>query len=213
MDRHMMIFLSGVTWNIFLALIPIILAYTIDKIYKIHSTSIIRNTSIALIGLVWIFFLPNTCYLLTTWRHFLADVGSNNLHTRWQDNSVSALYMMIYTLFYLCYSGIGVYAFALATRPIVRIIENTRTRLWIFGIPFFILMSVGVYLGLILRFNSWDILSRPQEIWWSAAQIIDKPVLAGLIILFAGFLWITYMIMDIWLDGFMCRWKKTCMKY
>lgn len=212
MHRPVIDILPGVAWNTFLALIPVGLAYLINGIYHTKSYAILKKVSIAFLGLIWFIFLPNTCYLLTEWRHFLVEVGSSNLHMRWQNNSISALSLMIRTLFYLCYSGVGILTFAAAIRPVSRIIGN-YIKLWIIGIPFFILMSLGVYLGLILRFNSWDILSRPHEIWWTIARIFYKPELAGLIILFAGFLWISYTAMDIWLDGFMCRMRKTCLKY
>ncbi|MHB1000182.1 MAG: DUF1361 domain-containing protein [Armatimonadota bacterium] len=212
MDRSPSIVFIWVSWNTFLAIIPIVFAYLIDITYRSITKSRIKTVSLVTLGILWMLFLPNTCYLLTEWRHFLIEIGERNLHVQWQESSRSALSLMIRTLFYLCYSGIGVLTFAAAIRPIVRILKQTEIKLWLIGIPFFILLSLGVYLGLILRFNSWDLFSRPNEIWWSITRLLYRPTLSGLILLFGGFLWLSYIIMDIWIDGFICRWKETSLK-
>ena len=198
---------AWVSWNTLLALIPVVLAYTIQGIScsnQGHSSSV-KKVLMMILGLAWLAFIPNTCYLLTEWRHFLSYIGYSGLWATWHLDSGAALQMMVYTLFYAIYSGIGVVTFALAIRPIANIVRQRGASLWIWGMLFFLLMSVGVYLGLVLRFNSWDLLSRPELVWRSMLQVLERPILFAFIVIFAMFLWVLYFTVDIWMDGLAAR--------
>jgi len=158
-------------------------------------------------GLAWLVFLPNTCYLLTEWRHFLEVLGYTDLHLRWAHDGDARLVLMVLTLFYMCYSGIGVLTFTLAIRPVVALARERRLKVWVWGMPFFLLMSVGVYLGLILRFNSWNLLNEFSQVVDSIVEILQRPTLASYVIFFAAFLWLMYAATDIWIDGFVKRFN------
>lgn len=201
--------LFWVTWNTLLALIPVVLAYTVYWLAGLpgRRVQLLLKVPIIALGMVWLAFLPNTCYLLTEWRHFLAAVGYSDLYARWQVDSDAALRLMTYTFFYLCYSGMGVLTFTLAVRPIARLMKKSGATMWIWATPFFALMSVGVYLGLVLRFNTWDLISQPAEVWAVVVGISARPTLSSFIIAFAGFLWVAYLAVDIWIDGFLARWQ------
>ncbi|MDI6828218.1 MAG: DUF1361 domain-containing protein [Armatimonadota bacterium] len=200
-----------VTWNTFLALIPVATGYAISYLAKKQRLFGINLATVSLVflGVIWFAFLPNTCYLLTEWRHFLNKVGCTGLYAKWTVDHGAALDLMIYTLFYLCYSGIGVLTFTLAVRPIARMLKARRATLWVWGIPFFLLMSVGVYLGLVLRFNSWDLFTRPSKVWESVVSLWSRPAPSFFIIAFAAFLWLIFIAMDIWVDGLIARWKSS----
>lgn len=199
--------LPWVAWNTFLAVIPVALAHAIYGVIggTGRRPGVVARAGAFLLGIVWLLFMPNTCYLLTEWRHFLNTVGYANLHARWQNDSGAALTLMMYALFYLCYSAVGIITFTLGTRPIARLLKERGAALWIWGMPFFLLMSVGVYLGLILRFNTWDVLNRGPEIWQVVIGILDRPMLMSFVVAFAGFLWAIYLATDIWIDGVRSR--------
>jgi uncharacterized membrane protein len=202
--------LSWVLWNISLAVTPVLLALAIYGLVGREKKRLSLPVTVAAIvlGIAWLGFMPNTAYLLTQWRHFLITVGFSGLHVKWQVDSGAALTLMMYTLFYLCYSGIGILMFALGTRPIAAIIKRHSASLWIWGIPYFLLMSIGVYLGLVLRFNTWDLLLRPEQIWHATVELMNRTMLTSFVIAFAGFLWLTYAIVDIWIDGLLLRWRR-----
>lgn len=200
--------LAWVAWNTFLALVPVVLAYVIHRLATNRPSGFSSRVLPLVLGLPWLAFMPNTCYLLTEWRHFLDTVEYRDLSTRWQVDSGAALDLMIYTLFYFCYSALGMIAFALAIRPMAQILKDRGAALWVWAIPFFMLMSVGVYLGLILRFNSWDLLTRPGLVWASVMNLLNRPVLVTFILLFAGFLWFAFWVMDVWIDGLCLRWQR-----
>src|SRR5206468_2107892 len=101
--------------------------------------------------------------------------------------------------------------FALAVRP-VRQLALARSRAWLLAVPFFFgLVAVGVYLGLVVRYNSWDLLTRPAQVLATASEIADRPRLASAILLLGLTLWVTYELADIWIDGLahrLSRWRR-----
>ena len=195
-----------VIWNTLLAAIPVAAGWAVYALYRFprRRTAPIK-AAILLFGIVWFAFMPNTCYLLTEWRHFLDIIGYSNLYAEWYVSKMAAVRLMTYTLFYMFYSGIGALTFVLSIRPIARLMRQMRLTLWAWALPFFLLMSLGVYLGLILRLNSWDIITRPEFVWSSVVGTLANPGLMFIVVAFAGFLWFVYLVMDIWVDGFMCR--------
>lgn len=198
-----------VIWNTFLSLIPVGAGYAIYALYKYPGRRTVPiKVAILLLGVIWFAFMPNTCYLLTEWRHFLARIGYSNLYAEMYVSRDAALRLMIYTLFYMFYSGIGLLTFALAIRPIAWVMRQMRLTPWVWAIPFFLLMSLGVYLGLILRLNSWDIILNPHIVWASIVSTLSRPALVSLIGAFAGFLWFVYLTVDIWVDGLVCRLSR-----
>jgi len=198
-----------VTWNTFLALIPVVAGYAMYTLYRIpRRRTIPVKVAMVVLGIVWLAFMPNTCYLLTEWRHFLARVGYSNLYSEWHVSRTAAVELMTYTLFYMFYSGIGVLTFALAIRPVVWLMRQVRLTPWVWAIPFFLLMSLGVYLGLILRLNSWDIITRPEYVWMSVMGALRNHGLMFIVTAFAGFLWLVYSVMDVWVDGLILRLRR-----
>ncbi len=204
--------LRWVAWNLFLAAIPVAAAYAIAWLWK-GSGRAPRPARIALtgvLGAIWLTFLPNTCYLLTEWRHFLEVAFDRDLYAAWtvEKDRGAMLGLVLHTLFYFAYSAAGMLTFALAIRPIHRLAAGRVGRLWVWAAPFFLLMSLGVYLGLVLRFNTWDLLARPEQIGDAIGRVASRPFLGGLVVVFGGFLWLGYIAMDIWFDGLLLRWQR-----
>ena len=108
-------------------------------------------------------------------------------------------------LFYLLYSGFGMIAFAAAVRPMKRLLVRRGAPVWLWGLPFFAIVSLGVYLGLVLRLNSWDVVTHPSLVWNSIVELGNRPWLAIFIGAFGLFLWIGYELVEIWIDGFLDR--------
>lgn len=208
MSPRLIYALQWVSWNTALAMIPVIAAYYIRRLSVQFGRGLKARLLAVLLGVIWLAFLPNTCYLLTEWRHFLDAVGYSQLFARWKNDSRSALELATYMMFYLAYSGVGVLTFTLAIRPIAMSARERGATLWVWGFPFFLAMAVGVYMGLVLRFNSWDLFLRPTQVWAVAIALIHRPVLNMFILGFAVFLWLVYLAMDIWVDGFQMRLNR-----
>ncbi|MCL5102636.1 MAG: DUF1361 domain-containing protein [Armatimonadetes bacterium] len=192
----------SVIWNAFLAIIPVALAYSIERILGRQPRSTLSVSVAALLGLVWLGFLPNTCYLVTEWRHFLEYLDRGDLFLRSQYDNVLLVKLCAFSLFYMLYSGFGLLAYAMAIRPISRAIQRLSgdPRTW--AIPLFLASSLGVYLGLVLRFNSWDLAANPAKVWNEIVEVSHRPALTLFIAGFGVFLWVCYRAVDIWIEGF-----------
>lgn len=193
--------------NSSLALIPVLLAYAMLWVYRLRIHRAVRLPLLTVLSVAWLAFLPNTCYLLSQWRHFLFTVDAQNLYLQSQFNKTALMTLMAMSMFYLAYSGFGIVAFALAVRPVERIVRDQGVSIWFWGLPFFTALSLGVYLGLVLRFNSWDLIHQPAAVWAHTVALGGRPVMAMFIVGFGVFLWALYESVDIWIDGIAERWS------
>jgi len=191
-----------------LAMIPVFAAYGLKTLLAVRPTALLRYLLGSPLALVWFVFLPNTCYLLTEWRHYLLPLDAYNLYLRAGDDTMLLLRLVMGSLFYLLYALFGMLAFTMAIRPVERmaIRRGVAVRFW--AVPFFAAISLGVYLGLVLRFNSWDLATCPGQIWKATVEVGGRPLLALMILGFGAFLWASYEALDIWLDGFKQRLVK-----
>lgn len=202
--------LSWISWNIFLALIPVAAAYLLA--WGIQAGTLRRKRipwwAWTPLALFWFAFLPNTCYLLTEWRHFLFDPHFTDLRDAAASNRVLMLRVAKQGLFFLGYSGIGVLCFTLSIRPVAQVLRHAHMRVIYWAVPFYLLASLGVYMGLIVRLNSWDILTRPGYVLQVALHALMSPLLLRTILIFAFLLWLLYETVNIWVDGVALRLHK-----
>jgi uncharacterized membrane protein len=146
-------FLPMIFWNGFLAWIPLFCALLIGR----------ARGRFALLGLTatWLLFLPNAPYVLTDLIHF--RVGAVPY---WYD-----LIMLIAFVWSGTVAGLlSLYLMQL------RIRESWGARAgWLFAIVALWLSSFGIYLGRFLRFNSWDVVTNPDDIVSSIWQRMRHP--------------------------------------
>src|SRR5581483_4924000 len=104
-----------IAWNLFLAAIPVPLAYLLASGAETFTLKRRRVPWLAWLPLavVWFAFLPNTCYLLTEWRHFLFGPNFRSLRGAADTNRLVWLSFAKYGLFFLFYSAFGVLCFTL----------------------------------------------------------------------------------------------------
>ena len=106
--------------------------------------------------------------------------------------------------FYVVYTTIGVASFYLALWPVDRILRPP----WIVRPVFFIVCSLGVYLGLIPRYNSWNIIHDPLSIWFTTIAAMSSLPLALLVIGFGMLLWGLYFMFGLAVDGLQLRLER-----
>ena len=207
-------------WNLFLAIIPVVAGWLfaagLRSARRKHGG--VRQypstwPGLMLSALIWFFFLPNTCYLLTEWRHFLFDSGPVMLRMEVAENPLLKLVVAEQGLFFVTYSALGVLCYALSIRFVAQAMRQNHISLLLFAAPFYLLMSLGVYMGLIVRLNSWDIVTRPAHVWNVAQHALFSPTLLTVIIAFAFLLWALYEIVDIWLDGVEWRLNRAWQRF
>ncbi len=202
--------LGGVGWNLFLALIPVVLGYALSWGLSGRGRRRRMPSWIAVpLGLLWLIFLPNTCYLLSEWRHLLLDTRWMGVIDAAQGNNKSAMLLLAKgSLFFLGYSGTGILLFVLAIRPVERYLRSVGVAMIAIAPFLFFLTSLGVYMGLIVRLNSWDLWNRPGHVLDVAANALTNTTLLGSITVFAILLWILYEAVDLWVDGVADRLKQ-----
>src|SRR5262245_53920983 len=93
-------YLVWMLWNVFLAVIPVGLAYAAAGL--MHLTTRRRAPwlwlAVAPVLALWLIFLPNSCYLFTEPRHLLKAVEHDNLWTRARTDPSAALRLTYWTI-------------------------------------------------------------------------------------------------------------------
>ena len=144
-------YLLFLIWNLFLAFFPYFLSSSIYK--NFFNTS--KKTQNSFYGLVWLLFIPNSFYILTDFTHL-------HFKTTFQ----FSLDMLIISGF----SFVGFYVGLLSIHTIRLLViakyGNTKGNIFILIISF--LSAFGIYLGRVLRFNSWDIISKPIQLAYTS---------------------------------------------
>lgn len=201
---------SWITWNLFLAVVPVVLGYAAARLGQTLAEG--RRpwlwAPLALLLLGWLIFLPNSSYLFTEPRHLLAAVERDNLWSRARTDAEAARRLLFWGGTALLYVAAGALTFALAIRPVKSLVARMGWALPLLAAPFFALISLGVYLGLVVRLNSWDLVTRPAIVLGFATGALGRPVLLAAILLFGLFLWLVYEVLDIWVDGCALRWAR-----
>ena len=136
--------LDFLVWNIFLAWIPLIAALALDDV---RTTPLALN--FPLLGF-WLAFFPNAPYLVTDLVH-LNDFG----HGPAGAIAVVALIAAVPTGLALGFSSL------LLVERSMRDRLGPRVALAI-SVASLVTACVGIYLGRVLRLNTWDLLSRPR---------------------------------------------------
>jgi uncharacterized membrane protein len=137
-------------WNLFLAWIPFIIAYFTYTSHVPHSKMLLL---VPIAAFLWLIFFPNAPYILTDLQHLAV--------TDWQ--SIDTWYDVL-MLIWFAFTGLllGLVSLFMMQEIIRR--EFGRWVGWGFVALVTALTAVGVYVGRFLRWNSWDIISRPREL-------------------------------------------------
>ncbi|SHG50134.1 DUF1361 domain-containing protein [Winogradskyella jejuensis] len=142
-------------WNIVLAIVPYAITMYLSSV-KLNRLKLI------LWFCVWVLFLPNAPYIITDLLHLRVS----NSYMLWLD-----------ILVILSFAGTGLLLFFLSLND-MRLLLNLhfkklQTKYLMTVIVF--LCAFGVYLGRYLRYNSWEILSKPQRLFSDILEMITNP--------------------------------------
>ncbi len=170
-------------WNLFLAWLPLVFAFLACDEYREGTRT---NWRFLGLGASWLLFFPNAPYIFTDvihlrmrfYQHFWVDL----------------------TLILLCaVTGmvLGFLSLFLMQSVVARRFGRPAGWLFIAGVTG--LSGFGIYLGRILRFNSWDVLFKPVELYrgighW-VAEPLSPPAKLAFPALFAAFLFLSYLML------------------
>ncbi len=169
-------------WNLFLAWLPVILAFGVR--WVVDQKVGPRWLSWAL-GITWLLFLPNAPYLLTDLVH---------LPDREQRSYFPDMMLILH------FALIGVALGVLSLHVMHAVVEQRRgwTRGWVFAAAVAGLTGLGIYIGRILRWNSWDVITHPWSLavdltGW-ALRLVDRPSELILPALFGSTTMLAYLL-------------------
>ena len=172
---------SGIAWNLVLAWIPFGLALIV---YERARTGPL-TPAWAAVGVLWLLFLPNAPYIVTDLKH----VGTGD--------GVPVLYDVL-LLSAAAWTGLllGLTSLFLMHAVARRVVGALNA--WALVVGALALSSFGIYLGRVLRWNSWDVFVRPgpllSRIANGALDPLSHPRPVALTILFTSFLLVSYLV-------------------
>jgi uncharacterized membrane protein len=144
-------------WNLFLALIPAALALALFRRGCRHGVAWCGGV------VLWMLFLPNAPYVLTDVGHMVDDIKVAPTRT--------VAYLVLGT--YACFFALGVSSYALSLHALRQHLRRVAPA-WTVAPGLLVvhgLCVVGVYLGRVLRFNSWDALLAPARVIEAVAHV------------------------------------------
>lgn len=185
--------LITVIWNIFLALLPLTF-YMFLKSYWRHTglMKFKQKTAAVVLFIFWLLFFPNTAYIITDIRHLLNYCPFDS------PNKVCAANGWMIIVFFT-YSSFGWVSFYY----LLKLMSNLANEIFSGLRPYFFaalvipLTSLGVLLGLLNRFNSWDVFLYP--LWFLrvlAVYFLDINYFIDWLI-FTFFLYLLYFAGDV----------------
>src|SRR3569833_2170760 len=120
------------------------------------------NWQTVLSGVLWLFFLPNTWYTLTDFLHV------------YPTGEISQLYDIILV------SGLVFCGFALGFASLFSVHKQLRVRMgarnaYLLAELALLLSSFAIFLGRVLRWNSWDVLTNPGGLIQNVSDRVIDP--------------------------------------
>ena len=166
-------------WNLFLAIIPLAISY---RLYKHCERKKGRYFLVLSMGCLWLLFFPNAPYILTDFVHLYP----RHSIPMWFDGIL---------LFCFAMTGLlsGLISLYFMHQILAKIFSKKITKLLIASI--IILSGYGIYLGRVLRWNSWDILINPLSLIRDSLFHIGNKTAIGMTILFSLIIFSTYLLL------------------
>ncbi|MGC9399488.1 MAG: DUF1361 domain-containing protein [Anaerolineae bacterium] len=176
-------------WNLFLAWVPYL--GSLLAVWLHHR--IPRHWGLLLLpGLVTVAFFPNAPYIVTDFLHLV-------------ERPPVPLWYDIGLLTSFALTGLYLATYALRILQTVVTAWVGRVLGWGFVVVVVALSGMGIYVGRFLRWNSWDLLTRPRAVFYDLAIRLRYPWrypgTYGVTLLFAGLLLVFYLAVTLRPEG------------
>ncbi len=145
-------------WNLFLALVPLIITHFALS----QSTERKSKIRIALVFASWLLFFPNAPYILTDLFH----LKLNSSMPIWFD-----------LVLIMSFAWTGLLAGFISLMHIEDALVSWTNKGWgtVLVVVMIFMSSFGIYLGRFLRWNSWDIVQHPGGLFNDVADRFANP--------------------------------------
>jgi uncharacterized membrane protein len=174
---------GGLVWNLFLAWLPLVFALLACERFERASH---RDWRFAGLAALWLLFFPNSPYILTDILHLV----TRSYYLFWVDLVVVLL---------CAFTGLilGFLSVFLLQGVVARL--KGKAASWWFVAVASLLGGFGIYLGRFMRFNSWDVFTKPSTVYkgigiWAKTSSARSTGIA-FPLLFALFLFLTYLLL------------------
>ncbi len=161
-------------WNLFLAWVPLAFA---------AMTWVVRTRSrllVALTGLCWLAFFPNAGYVVTDLIHLRTTRGG----PLWLDT------LMVFSVAWAALLA-GIVSLAVMHRAVRDWLGPAAG--WLFTIGVSLAAGFGVFLGRFQRWNSWDIVTRPDDLVADTLRNLTVPRAVVFSLIFGVLMWLLYL--------------------
>lgn len=150
---------SYLTWNLFLAWIPLLLVLWLVKILKSRLWS---SWLPLVVTVLWVLFLPNSFYMITDFIHLHGAPRVNLLFD-----------VVTFTSFILNGIILGYLSLFLVHQEFLKRL-NRRMAAGLVG-AVLLLTSFAIYIGRDLRWNTWDIMFNPASVIFDVSDRVINP--------------------------------------
>ncbi|WP_127580033.1 DUF1361 domain-containing protein [Paenibacillus koleovorans] len=146
--------------NLMLAWIPFLLSEWIGRSYWTNGR--VKATT-WLLGVVWLFFYPNCSYILT-------DIAHVGYFSRGAKPTIAFYDLTLNVMTAITAWLLGVFSLYRLHGLVLRAMGNVTAHT--FAAVILGLSSIGVYMGRFLRWNSWDLFTRPVHVLTSTLEAL-----------------------------------------
>lgn len=144
-------------WNLFLAWIPLALALAICRLPQS------KRLSLVCLFTAWLLFFPNSFYIATDMIH-TNRIGAHGFF-RWYDMLMTG-----------CFAASGAFLGSVSLYLLHSLVRGRFGSYagWAFAGTILGLASFGIYLGRFLRFNSWNVVTKPHVLLDGIVSLIGS---------------------------------------
>jgi uncharacterized membrane protein len=166
-------------WNLFLAWIPLLIAYFLQR-YNLRFPK--KYSVLCFSSFLWLLFFPNSPYIITDLIH----LDSKFNVPLWFD----AMMIFSFALTGLIAGFLSLYFMHEILNKLFNKIVN-----WLLILMTLILTGYGIYLGRILRWNSWDIFTNTRPLLLDVTGELNNPHAIFMTLSFTFFMIFSYLIL------------------
>ena len=145
-------------WNLFLAGIP----YLISRLIELKKDKLTK-VKLLFFTFIWLVFFPNSPYIITDFIH----LGNHHDSSFWID-------LMLLTVFSITGIMYGISSLLILKEIYEDKFNNLIGFIFTYGAIF--LSGFGIYIGRVLRWNTWDIIHHPIDVISDLSHIFFHPI-------------------------------------
>lgn len=174
--------------NLTIAWLPLMISFSLLYFIRVVPGAVLK-LSIAIVVPIWLLFLPNAPYLLTDYVHVFANTSYDSYPL---DNFLLWYDLILFFIYSLC----GLILWYISVWHFHSIFSRKfGMRLgWVFVIGVSVLTSLGIFLGRMLRLNSWDVVFIPSRLGNGILKVFSLQCLF-FTVFFSLFLFAIYLIL------------------